>query len=61
MPIRDSDPEKRDDIREVHNYFKALQHGVNRIMQDDFPLSSRLIREIHNELMQGVRGEHKTP
>lgn len=61
MPIRDLDPEKRDDAREVHNYIKALQHGVNRIMQDDFPLSSRLIREIHNELMQGVRGEHKTP
>lgn len=61
MPIRDLDPEKRDDAREVHNYIRALQHGVNRIMKDDFPLSSRLIREIHNELMQGVRGEHKTP
>ncbi|MBC3804119.1 Fic family protein [Acetobacterium fimetarium] len=61
MPIRDLDPEKRDDAREVQNYIRALQHGVDRIIRDDFPLSSRLIREIHNELMQGVRGEHKTP
>lgn len=61
MPIKDLDPEKRDDAGEVQNYIRALQHGVDRIIRDDFPLSSRLIREIHNELMQGVRGEHKTP
>lgn len=61
MPIKDLDPEKRDDAREVQNYIRALQHGVDRVILDNFPLSSRLIREIHNELMQGVRGEHKTP
>lgn len=61
MKIEDLAPEKRDDAIEVANYVEALQHGVHRIMKDDFPLSSRLIREIHQKLMSGVRGEHKTP
>jgi len=61
MRIEDIAPEKRDDYIEVHNYINALQHGINRITVDDFPLCLRLIREIHEVLMQGVRGEHKAP
>ncbi len=51
--------EKADDLREVHNYVTALEHGVTRLK--DFPLSLRLVRELHGKLMTGVRGEHATP
>lgn len=52
---------KRDDIREVRNYIAALEHGVRRIQQDDFPISLRLINEMHGLLLRGVRGQDKTP
>ncbi len=52
---------KRDDIREVRNYINALEHGVRRIQHDDFPISLRLIREMHKILLTGVRGQDKTP
>ncbi|RNC77062.1 cell filamentation protein Fic [Piscirickettsiaceae bacterium NZ-RLO2] len=51
--------ENQDDLKEVQNYIKALEYGLNRL--NDLPLSLRLIKEIHNELMQGVRGNHATP
>jgi Fic family protein len=47
------------DAREVHNYVRAIDYGLERL--ETFPLSIRLIREIHGILMQGVRGEHMTP
>ncbi len=52
---------KRDDIKEVRNYITALEHGVRRIQEDDFPISLRLIREMHRILLTGVRGHDKTP
>ncbi len=52
---------KRDDIREVRNYINALEHGVRRMQRDDFPISPRLIREMHEILLTGVRGQDKTP
>ena len=61
MRLEDVSPEKRDDHVEVNNYVHALQHGIDRITNDQFPLCLRLIREIHEVLMQGVRGEHKAP
>ena len=61
MPLEEVSPEKRDDYNEVHNYINALNYGISRIMQDDFPLCNRLICEIHTLLLQGVRGKHKTP
>ena len=61
MPIMEVSPEKRNDVREVQNYIDALQYSVDKIIKEDFPLSSRLIKEIHKELMKGVRGERKTP
>ncbi len=50
-----------DDVQEVSNYVAALQHGLTRIRQDRFPLSLRLIREIHRVLLAKGRGSDKTP
>jgi Fic family protein len=47
------------DVREVYNYVQALEYGLERLHA--FPLSLRLIREIHARLMEGTRGEHQTP
>jgi Fic family protein len=47
------------DVREVHNYVRALEYGLERL--STLPLSLRLIRELHERLMEGVRGEHQTP
>jgi Fic family protein len=52
---------RRDDIREVRNYVAALEHGVRRLKEDGFPISLRLIREMHKILLTGVRGQDKTP
>jgi Fic family protein len=49
-----------DDIGEVSRYIKAMDHGFARI-RGGFPLSLRLIREIHAELMQGARGHDRSP
>ncbi len=51
--------EKADDLREVHNYVAALEHGIARLKA--LPLSLRLVRELHSKLITGVRGEHATP
>src|SRR5271166_5291 len=47
------------DIGEVVNYVNAIKFGLKRLR--DFPLSLRLIREIHGRLLQGVRGGERTP
>jgi Fic family protein len=47
------------DVQEVTNYVKALEYAPKRIK--DLPLSLRLIRELHEILLSGVRGEHWTP
>jgi len=60
LDVTDINPEKRDDWEEVQNYVKATNYGVQRI-REGFPVCTRLIREIHGILMNGVRGEHKTP
>ena len=48
-----------EDTKEVHNYVRALDYGLERL--ETLPLSIRLIREIHAILMKGVRGESMTP
>ena len=48
-----------EDLREVGNYVAALEHGVARLKT--LPLSIRLVRELHEKLMTGVRGDHATP
>ncbi len=47
------------DVEEVVNYIKALNHGIARL--EEFPMSIRLIKEIHQILLTGVRGNEKTP
>ena len=49
-----------DDIREVSNYIKALNHGQKRILEG-FPLSLRLICELHEILLTSGRGSTKMP
>lgn len=49
------------DVQEVANYVRALEHGLARLKSGELPLSLRLIREMHEHLMLGVRGEHLTP
>jgi len=47
------------DVEEVVNYVRAMNYGLARLKE--LPLSLRLIREIHAELLKGVRGAHRTP
>ncbi len=47
------------DVKEVSNYVTALEYGIARLTE--LPLSLRLIREMHERLMRGVRGESQTP
>jgi Fic family protein len=49
-----------DDVVEVSNYVAALEHGLNRL-QEGFPLSNRLIREMHRILLSRGRGSNKSP
>ena len=51
--------EENDDVREVFNYVRALDHGLDRLKE--LPVSLRLIREIHAKLLENVRGGHLTP
>jgi Fic family protein len=49
-----------DDVREVSNYVTALNYGLNRL-SEGFPMSLRLIREIHGVLLSKGRGSHQAP
>ena len=52
-------PRSPKDVDEVINYVTAMNYGLGRLR--DFPLSVRLIKEIHERLLQGVRGSRLTP
>ena len=47
------------DVVEVINYIRALRYGLSRL--GELPVSMRLIKEIHEHLMRGVRGQEKSP
>ncbi len=47
------------EIKEVINYIKALNYGIERLKE--LPMSNRLIKEIHKILISGTRGSNKTP
>jgi Fic family protein len=49
-----------DDVAEVSNYVAAMEHGLKRL-REGFPLSLRLIREMHAILLQSGRGASKQP
>ena len=52
-------PDRPQDVAEVVNYVRAMNYGVSRLQA--LPVSLRLIREIHHELLQGVRGQERSP
>lgn len=58
LPGREGSPPESD-VREVLNYVNALEYGLQRL--NTLPVSLRLIRELHERLLAGVRGEHATP
>lgn len=55
----DIEPEKRDDWEEVQNYIEAINQAIGELAT--LPLSNRLLKNTHQTLMQGVRGERKHP
>lgn len=59
LPEAEIKPENRNDWREVQNYTKALNDAIKTM--ETLPLSSRLLRNSHAILLQGVRGEQKMP
>lgn len=54
-----SDSSRPQDIEEVSNYVKAMNQGLAKL--ESLPVCTRLIKEIHATLLQGVRGSGKTP
>lgn len=56
VPERDAG----DDAVEVTNYIVAMEHGLERV-REGFPISIRLMREMHERLLDGVRGQHRLP
>ena len=55
----DISPEKRDDWNEVQNYINAINFSISEL--EKLPLSNRLVRSTHRVLLQGVRGDKKSP
>ena len=53
------DPDRPNDVDEVLNYVNAMNYGLNRLTT--LPLSIRLIKEIHERLLSGVRGRNLQP
>lgn len=49
-----------DDVQEVSNYVAALNYGLSRL-ESGFPLSLRLIKEMHDKLLSEGRGSDKAP
>lgn len=53
------DPDRPADVREVSNYVAAMNYGLERL--EELPVSTRLIREIHERLMRDARGANLQP
>lgn len=53
------DPDRPNDVGEVINYVNAMNYGLERLK--DLPVSTRLIREIHEKLLTNVRGQERNP
>lgn len=59
LPEAEIPPERHDDWQEVNNYISAMDEAIASLKA--LPISSRLIKDTHKALLQGVRGEHKLP
>lgn len=57
--VKIADTEMHKDVDEILNYIKSMNFGIGK--SQELPLSLRLIKEMHKKLLEGVRGEHKTP
>ncbi len=59
----DADSNQRDDsaVREVWNYVQALNYGIAQVVAQGRPISLQLIREMHQLLVLGTRGQRKRP
>ena len=57
--VKLADDRAPSDVDEIKNYIDAMNYGLTRL--EASPLSWRLIKEIHEKLLKGVRGTHKTP
>lgn len=57
--VQAPEPKRIQDIKETSNYVSALDSGLERL--ESLPLSLRLIREIHEKLLSGVRGSERDP
>ena len=55
----DIQPERKDDRKEVQNYIEAMNSSISKL--ESLPISTRVLRDAHKILMQGVRGEGKHP
>jgi Fic family protein len=59
MPEDEIKPERKNDWIEVQNYTNAMNLAINKLKE--LPLSMRLLKEAHKTLLEGARGEHKSP
>jgi Fic family protein len=59
LPLPGLEPAPASDVQEVLNYVHALEYGLGRL--ETLPVSTRLMRELHERLLKGVRGERATP
>ena len=62
LPLSSDDPDeiiRVNNAREVTNYIRAMEYGLDRL--NTLPMSKRLIQELHQLLLKGVRGEDRTP
>jgi Fic family protein len=50
-----------DDVEEVSNYVAAIRYGIQKVRDEDYPLTLNLTRDLHRMLLQGRRGSNKDP
>lgn len=61
LEYKSKEKSENKDVQEVLNYIDALHHGMALMQKKNLPISSRLIKECHKNLLAGVRGDSKSP